>query len=276
MSSVTRQLFAHQGRVGVVVAAGHIGHDAFKGVQLGGFAPGFGTRLQHIAELDRFLARAKQHHLTHRFGQVFERGFQIETIVLGQALQHGEVIGIALVPAFDRAALQTQAGEGHDTCRVKKRLLAQTFASRTSTQRRVERKQARLKLTNGVVAMRAGKTGVEGVLHAAVHVQHHRAAIGQTQSGLKAFGQAGGHVGTHFQAVHHHIDVVFFFFLQGGEIGQFNHLPVDAKPHKTLRLHLRKNFGEFALALARHGGKQHEAGLGRHGQNSIHHLRHAG
>ena len=213
MAAVTRQLFAHQRRVGVMVAAGHVGNDAFKSVQLGGFATGFRTRLQHIAELDFFGARAKQHHLLHRFGQVFKRGFQIEAIVLGQALQHGEVISVALVPAFDRATLQADAWERHDTGRIKKRLLAQTFASRTSAQRRVERKQARLKLTNGVVAMRAGKTGVEGVLHAAVHVQHHRAAIGQAQSGLKAFGQAGGHVGAHFQAVHHHIDIVFFFFL---------------------------------------------------------------
>ena len=182
-------------------------------MQLAGFAPRFCTRLQHIAELDFFAARAEQHHLLNSFWEVFKRGFQIETVMLGQALQHGEVIGVALVPAFDRAALQAEAGKGHDAGRVEKGLLAQTLAGWASAQGRVEREQARLELTNGVVAMRAGKPGVEGILHSTVHVQHHGAAIGQAQSGLQAFGQAGRHVGTHLQAVHHHIDVVFFFFL---------------------------------------------------------------
>ena len=61
--------------------------------------------------------------------------------------------------------------------------------------------------------MGAGKASIESVLDAAVHVQHHRAAIGQAQSGLKTFCQACGHVGPHFQAVNHHINIVLFFFL---------------------------------------------------------------
>ena len=213
VAAVARQLFAHQRRVGVVVAAGHVGHDAFKGMQLGGFATCFRTRLQHIAELDFFAARAKQHHLLHRVREVFKRGFQIKAIVLGQALQHGEVIGVALVPTFDRAALQAEAGKGHDAGRVKKGLLAQTLAGRASAQGRVEREQTRLEFPNRVVAMRAGEARIERMLDSTVHVHHHGTAIGQAQSGLQAFGQAGRHVGTHLQAVHHHIDVVFFFFL---------------------------------------------------------------
>ena len=211
--TVARQLLAHQCRVGVVVAAGHIGHDAFKGMQLGGFAPRFRARLQHIAELDFFLARAKQHNLLHGFGQVFKRGFKIEPVMLGQALQHGEVIGVAFVPTLDSAALQTQAWKRHDTCRIKKGLLTQALAGGASTQWRVEREQTWLQFANRVVAMGAGKAGIESVLDAAVHVQHHRAAIGQAQSGLKTFCQACGHVGPHFQAVNHHINIVLFFFL---------------------------------------------------------------
>ena len=213
MPTVARQLFAHQGRVGVVVAAGHIGHDAFKGMQLGGFATRFRARFQHIAELDFFLSRAKQHHLLHLLGEVFKRGFQVKSVMLGQALQHGEVIGIALVPPFDGAALQTQAWKRHDTCRIKKGLLTQALAGGASSQRRVEREQPRFEFANRVVAMGAGKAGIESVLGAAVHVQHHRAAIGQSQSGLEAFCQACGHVGPHFQAVNHHINIVLFFFL---------------------------------------------------------------
>ena len=153
-----------------MVAARHIGDYAFKCMQLAGFATCFGTRLQHIAELDFFRARTKQNNVLYRFGQVLKRGFQIESVMLGQALQHGEVIRVALVPAFDGATGQAERGESNDAGGVKKGLFAQALARRTRTQRRVKRKQARLKLANGVVAMRTGKTGVESLLDAAVHV----------------------------------------------------------------------------------------------------------
>ena len=104
-------------------------------MRLAGLAPGLGTRLQHIAEFDVFFARAEQQYLPDVVRQRFKRRFQIKAVMLGQALQHGEVIRIAFVPAFDGAAGQADVGECDDARRIEKTLFAQAFAVGTSAQR---------------------------------------------------------------------------------------------------------------------------------------------
>ena len=276
VATVTRQLFAHQRRVGVAESARHVVDDAFKRMQFAGFATRFGTGFQHIAELDFFLARAKQQHLLNGFGQVFKRRFQIKTIVLGQALQHGEVISVALVPALDGATGQADAGEGDDAGWIEKGLLTQAFTRRAGPQGRVEREQTRFEFADGVIAMRTRKTRIESPLGLLVQVQHHGATIGQAQRGFQALGQTGGHVWSHLEPINHHIDVVLFFFLKAWQVGQLNNIAIDAKTHKALGLHLGEHLGELAFAFTRHWGHHHDAGFWRHGQDRIHHLRHAG
>ena len=88
------------------------------------------TGVHHVAELDLFVTRPLQDDLLHRFREGFKRLFDVELVVLGQALQHGEVIAIAPVPALDGATGQTEGGKCHHARRIKKIVIAQAVAGR--------------------------------------------------------------------------------------------------------------------------------------------------
>ena len=141
--------------------------------------------------------------------------------MLGHALQHGEVVVVAFVPAFDRAAGQAQGGEGYDPVRVEGFAIAQSIAGLAGAHGRVEREQAWLQLGQGVVAEGAGELGAEQMFAASVHLQGDHAAAGigaaGTQGGLEAFGQALLDVLAHLDAVYHHIDVVALVLFQFGQ-----------------------------------------------------------
>ena len=105
-----------------------------------------GTRVDDVAELDFFLARAMQYHLPHVVGQVFKGAVDVELVVLGQAFQHREVVAIAAVPALDGTAGQAQGRKCHDALRIKKFHVTEAVAGRAGANRRVERKQPWLHL----------------------------------------------------------------------------------------------------------------------------------
>ena len=129
------QFLAHQGRVCLPVAPLHVGDDALERVLLGELLALRCTGVHHVAELDLFVTRPVQDDLLHRLRQGFKRLFDVELVVLGQALQHGEVIAVAPVPALDGATGQTEGGERHHACRVKKIVVAQAVAGRAGAHR---------------------------------------------------------------------------------------------------------------------------------------------
>ena len=115
-----------------------------------------------------------------------------------------------------------------------------------------------------------------------VHLQGNSAVFGQVQRGFKAFGQslAQGVSGLRilfrpdFDAVHHHVDVVFLGLLERGQVFHFHRLTVDAKTHITQRLHLLKDFFKLAFFLSRNRREDHEFGVFGQGQHGVHHLAH--
>ena len=157
----TRQVFAHQGRIGLAVAPLHVRDDALEGMLLGQFLALGCARINHVVEPDFFFARAMQNRLLHGWWQRVKALVDIKLVVLGQALQHREVIAVAPIPALDGAAGQAQGGEGHHALGVEKVLLAQAVAAGAGAHRRVEGKQAWFQLADGVTADRAGELGVE-------------------------------------------------------------------------------------------------------------------
>ena len=113
---------------------------------------------------------------------------------------------------------------------------------------------------------------------AAVHVQDDRAAIRDTQAGFKRLCQTLLNIGTDFDAVNHHINRVFFSFLQLWQIIRF----VDAclvratlnpEAHKTLRLHLFKQIQMLTFAVRDYRRQNHQLGFFRHRQHGVYHLR---
>jgi hypothetical protein len=187
-AAVAGQLLAHRRRIGLAVAPLHVGDDALEGVLLVDLAAGRGAGLQRIAEADLLRRPSLQQRLADVGRQVLEWRLHVELVVPRQAVDHAEVVRVAAVPALDRAAGQRQFGEGHHARRVEEFRGADAVAAGTRPHRRIEREQARLQFGDGVVAHRAGELGVEQVLLAAVHFERQRAAFGQAQRGLEAFG----------------------------------------------------------------------------------------
>jgi len=60
--------------------------------------------------------------------------------------------------------------------------------------------------------------------------------------------------------------------LQRGRIGEVTHLPIDAGADIALGRQVLQQLGVLPLAIAHHGGKQHQLGAFRLGQHLIHHL----
>ncbi len=277
-AAVAREVFAHHGRVRVTVAPRHVGQDALEGVLLDDGLALVRAAVQQVAEGDLFLTRAVQDDLAHAFGQLLEGRLHIKAVMPRQALQHGEVVAVAPIPALDGAAGEADGRESHHARGVEHLLLAQAVARGAGARRRVEREQARLQLRQRVAANRAGELAGKQVLLARVHLQRQYPAVAlvpaHPQGGLDAFGQALLGVGAHLQAVDHHVDVVLLGLLELGQAFVLVDLPVHAKAHVAQRLHLHEQLGELTLLLARHRRQQHELGVLGQGQHRIHHLAH--
>jgi hypothetical protein len=272
-----REVFAHQHRIGLAVAPRHVGDDPLEGVLLRELLAREVARLHGVVELDLFGGRAVQQHLLHRGRQRFEGRVHVELVVLGDALDHAEVIAVAAVPALDGAAGDRERREGHHARRIEHLAVAQAVAAGAGAHGRIEREEARLQLRQRVVADRAGELGVEQVFLVGhtlgAQFQRNRAAFGQAQRGLEALGQALLHVGARAQAVDHHVDVVLLGLLELGEVVVFVGLAIDAKAHVARGLHLGEELQELAFLLARHGRQDQQARLVGNGQRRIDHLR---
>ncbi len=286
-AAVAGQFLAHRGRVGLAVAPFHVGDDAFEWMLLGDLASGRPARLERVGEADVLAAGALQDRLPHRWRQVLERRVDVEAIVPGQALQQCEGIGVAPVPALDRAAGERQRGKRDHPRRIEEFAMPKAVARRTGADRRIEREQARLELGDRPVADRAGELRVEPVLtgrcmgrrravrwRRRIHFHGDGAAVGQPQRRFEALGQPLLHVGTHAQAVDHDVDVVLLGLLQLRQGVVLTGLPIDAEPDVAVRLHFREQLDELALAVAHHRRHDHQARFGRQRQHCVHHLRH--
>ena len=51
--------------------------------------------------------------------------------------------------------------------------------------------------------------------------------VGQLQCGFEAFGQALLQAFFHLEAVHHHINLVFFLFVEGGDVINVVYSPIN-------------------------------------------------
>ena len=239
-----------------------------------------------VDELDLLAARAAQQHLARRLGQLLEGGIDVEAVVARHALEQREGVGIAPVPALDRAARQAERGKGDHPVGVEHRRHAEAAAGRAGADRRVEREQARLELRERVVAERAGELAREQVFslsrlreRAGVRVpdrgtklDRERPAVGDAQRRLVAFGQPLLDAWLDPDPVDDDVDVVLLRLLQLRHVGRLDRLAVDPEAHVALRLHVGEQVGELALPVAHHRREDHEAGVGGQGERRVDHL----
>ena len=137
-AAITRQVLTNHRRVGFPVTPLHIWNDAFKRVLLAQALSGIAAGVQGVIKLDLLIARSVQNGVLYWLGQRFKGLLNIKLVMRGQAFEHGKVVCIASVPAFDGTTGQTQPGKCHDPCRIKKVLLPQSVTTRTGTRGGIE------------------------------------------------------------------------------------------------------------------------------------------
>ncbi len=263
------QFFTHGGRFGLPVATFQVRYDAFEGVR----ALDDVASVVEVLEVDALLAAALQDHLLVLGRQLAERLLQAEAVVRGQRTQHLEVVHVAPVPAADRAFGQGELGIDQ-ALGVEELLHPQAIAGRAGAGGVVEGEQLRLQLADGMATDRAGETRGEDRLFAlfVIHRCHQGDPVGQLERGLERLGQALLQVGADLEAVHHHIDAVFFLLVQLGQFVEFIEFAVDPSAHKALGAQLVEHCQMLALALAHNGRQQHQFAAFRALQHQVYHL----
>jgi len=96
---IFRQLLAHGGRVGLLVAAFQVVDDALEGM----FAQHRLAALVDILERDLGPATAVQDHLLNLLRQAFKRLLDVEAVMLREAGEQLVIELVAPIPALDRA-----------------------------------------------------------------------------------------------------------------------------------------------------------------------------
>ena len=265
-----RQLLAHGLGLGLAVAALQIGEDALEAVRLGDRAPACAG----IVEADALLAAAVEQQLLLRLGQFAEGLIEVDVGVLGEALEQRPVVGVAPVPATNRAAGQRQLGVGDHPLRVEDLLLAEAIAFLAGAVGGVEGEQAGFEFGQRVTAVRAGHARGKGLLLAFVFVGHHMGqAIGDLQSRFEGFGQTLTQILAHLETVHHDVDVVLDLAVERRDLVEFVDRAVDAGTHEALRAHAVEHIQVFTLAAADDWRAQQPGRAIFHMQHAVDHLR---
>ena len=111
------------------------------------------------------------------------------------------------------------------------------------------------------------------MLNIGVHFQGQGAVATVAQCGFKAFCQALLHVGAHFDAVYHHVYVVFLVFVERRQfVIERIGFAINAHPREALHAQIIEQLHKFAFAARYRGRQHHDFGVFRHGQHAVHHL----
>ena len=282
---VARQVLAHRDRVGLAEAPLEVRHDAFERMLRLTLRRPAARAFGLVDELDLLAARAVQQHLRARFGQLLERRVDVEAVVAGDALEQREGVGVAPVPALDRAAGQAERREGDHALGVEHRHQAEAVAARAGADRRVEREQARLEL-GAASSCRPGRRtcSLNRCSRGARSPRRRRwrparaRARGRRRCAARPRSSRPGAAamsGLHLDAVDHDVDVVLLGLLQLRHVGRLDRRAVDAKAHVALRLHVGEQLGELALAVAHHRRQHHQPRVVGQREHRVDHLAHA-
>ena len=273
-AEVLRELVADHARFRLPVPALHVGDHALEGV-LADVAP---APLVAEGEADDLGAAAVEDGLAHRRGQLAEGDVEVEAVVRGERLDDLEVVGVAPIPAADRAAGQAQLRMGDDPGRIEEGAHPEPVTLPARPGGVVEREDPRLELRDRVAADVAGEAGREHRVAAlAVHRGDHGAAVGEGERGLERFGEAKRQIVADPEAIDHHFDRMPALRIERDRLVELAQHAVDPGPHEALRPQALDDLRVLALAVVDDRGEQHEAlaalaALARH--DRIDHLAH--
>jgi hypothetical protein len=169
---------------------------------------------------------------------------------------------------------------GNDALGIEEILEADAVTGWAGAGRAVEREHLRLERRDAVAADRArlarrkegffpGFAGLFRLIR-----REARGAAREFECRFERFRQPLRGVGPDAQAVHHHLDRVFFLRVDLRQCVQLVHAPVDACAHEPLSAHLLENFRVFALAIYDHRREQQDREPLRQLHDLVDHLAH--
>ena len=267
---VAGELLAHPGAVGLGEAALEIADHALEGL-----AHRVGAHAVLVGEGDLLGAGAEEDGLARPFGKVLPGGPRADLEVAGEALQRLVVVGgLRAGPGRDGAAGEALALVRDDQLGVEEALGAEPVAGRAGAVRAVEAEEAWLDLGDGEAADGAGESAREDGALAARRVLGDDDAVGEAERGFEAVGEAGLDPGMDDDAVHHRLDVVVHFAVEGRNLGNLVERAVHLGAGEALAGELGELLAVFALAAAHDRGEEEEPRAFRHGEHAIDHLAH--
>ena len=268
---IALELLADPGAVGLAIAPLHVRNDALEGP-----LDRVDAAAVIIAELDRLVVRAAQHHLADVLGQLGPGRRMAEAVVLGQRLQRLPEIGRLLPrPGGERALHQAQALVRHDQPLVEEQLGTQAAAIRAGAERRVEREQPRLDLRDRKTRNGAGELFRE---HRALGLAlgwcglDHGNAVGQAKGCGKTVGKPLLDPGLHDDAVDDDVDIVPELLVERRRLVQVVELAVHLDPLKALLAQVGELLAVLALAVADHRREQVQPRALGHRQHAVDHV----
>ena len=253
-----------------------------------------------VGEPDLVGAGAEQQRVFRLLRQVFPFGVERELVELGQRLQRLHVIRRGrLRPWRDGALAQGQLLVGDDEIGIDVLLDAEAAAGRAGAVGVVEREQPWLDLGNREAGHRAGEflreqdalgaalvVNFRGFLFSlfflglflgrrrCVGVFDHRQPLGELQRGLETLREPLADIGSHHDAVHHHVDIVREFLVERRRVGKLMEGAVDLDALKALLEILCQLLAVLTLAAAHHRRQQIQPRAFRQRQHAVDHLRH--
>ena len=252
MTQKLGELLAHGVGIGIAIAPGHVGDNAFEGLLLDVFP----AAIIEVGELDLFVITAVQDDLADFFAEFLERLVHVEAIVFRQRTQHLEVIHIAPVPTAYRTFAQAQFRMGDHTLRIEKLAYPQAVTTGTGSGRVIEGKQTWLQFRDRVTALGAGEARREHQIRLIpIHEGNPQFAIGQVQGSLDGIGQPLLNIGTHFEPIDHRFDGVLAAQVQCRWLVQLNDLAIDTGADIALCPQHIEDLMMFTLAPVHHGGE---------------------
>ena len=226
-SLIAGQLLAHHIGIGFAIAPFHVGQYAFKGMlALVGATAGL-----EVGEFDFGVAAAVQNDLADLGRNIVERRVDIKAVVAREGRDQLKVIGIAPVPAADRAGRQTDLRALHDALLIEELHHAETVAGAAGTDRIVEREQSRLEFADAVATDPAGEFRREHDFGAsaralAFHRHHACHAFAESECGLEGFGQTLFQIRAHAEAIDDDINIVLLAQRQDRWLIEHHHFAI--------------------------------------------------
>ena len=212
--------------------------------------------------------------MAHGLRELGPGRLDVEAEVPRERLDELEVVGVAAVPAADRAARERQPGIDDDARGIEELLHPEPAAGAAGAIRVVEREEPRLEFGQAVAADRARVAVRQQQRFAARFVVKGdaRGALRESERRLERLGETLRGVAAHLEPVDDDVDRMAPSRVELRALLEFDELAVDHRAHEALGSQLLEHLDVLALAVLHDRREQQHTGALRQREHLVHHL----